>query len=221
MTGRLSFEKSHPEQTILLIGPGWARSSISGEPGKTCDNEILSGGRHDAGRLGLHHVTAIASDPQATSTSIPASGPRLVKRTVNFDAPDTYHFYYGEVQEARQPLTFFPFADAAAGRAGTGMAETTAFAVPATAFDTWISRLAGEGCDFDGPATRFGITLGLRDPDGLRIELVGEPGLEGAAPARRAGPGHGRDAIRCLHSVALCVEAPERTARLLTDDIRL
>ena len=100
------------------------------------------------------------------------------------------------------------------------MVETTAFAVPAADFGTWISRLAGEGRDFDGPTTRFGTqTLGLRDPDGLRIELVGEPGLDGAAP-RSGGSGHpvtAEHAISCLHSVALCVEAPERTARLLTD----
>lgn len=174
------------------------------------------------GVSGLHHVTAIASDPQRNlDFYIRVLGLRLVKRTVNFDAPDTYHFYYGD--NAGSPgslLTFFPFADAAAGRAGTGMVETTAFAVPAAAFDSWISRLAGEGRDFDGPTARFGTqTLGLRDPDGLRIELVGEPGLDDAAP-RSGGSGHpvtAEHAISCLHSVALCVEAPERTARLLTD----
>ena len=100
------------------------------------------------------------------------------------------------------------------------MVETTAFAVPAAAFETWISRLAGEGRDFHGPTTRFGTqTLGLTDPDGLRIELVGEPGLDGAAPrsGRSGHPVTAEHAICCLHSVALCVEAPERTARLLTE----
>jgi glyoxalase family protein len=82
-----------------------------------------------------------------------------------------------------------------------------------------MSRFAEEGRDFDGPVTRFGAqVLGLRDPDGLEIELVGEPGLDGSAPdigqhETRAATLH---AIRCLHSVALCVEAVERTARLLT-----
>lgn len=161
---------------------------------------------------GLHHVTAIAIAAQANLDFYTrVLGLRLVKRTVNFDAPDTYHFYYGDA--AGSPgslLTFFPFEDAAAGRIGTGMAVTTAFAIAETAFERWMSRLAEDGRDFEGPVTRFGAqTLGLRDPDGLRIELVGEPGLDGAAP--------GEDAIRGLHSVALCVEAAELSARLLTE----
>jgi glyoxalase family protein len=171
---------------------------------------------------GLHHVTAIASGAQANLDFYTrVLGLRLVKRTVNFDAHDTYHFYYGDV--AGSPgslLTFFPFADAAAGRAGTGMAETTAFAVPETAFEPWMSRLADEGREFDGPITRFGArVLGLRDPDGLQIELVAEPGLDGSGPGAggSVGPVGAEHAIRRLHSVALCVEAPERTARLLTE----
>ena len=174
------------------------------------------------GVSGLHHVTAIASDPQRNLDFYTrVLGLRLVKRTVNFDAPDTYHFYYGD--SAGRPgslLTFFPFLDAAAGRAGSGMVETTAFAIPEAAFEPWISRLAREGRDFDGPATRFGeSTLGLRDPDGLRIELVAETGLDGSAPedGRSDDEIPAEHAIRCLHSVALCVEAPDRTARLLTE----
>jgi glyoxalase family protein len=170
---------------------------------------------------GLHHVTVIASGAQANLDFYTrVLGLRLVKRTVNFDAPDTYHFYYGD--EAGSPgslLTFFPFADAAPGRAGTGMAQTTAFAVPETAFDAWMTRLAADGRDFDGPMVRFGAqTLGLRDPDGLHIELVAEPGLDAAPRGSRAdGPVPAEHAIRRLHSVALCVEVPERTARLLTE----
>src|SRR5947209_10466243 len=120
------------------------------------------------GIRGLHHVTAIASGAQANLDFYTGIlGLRLVKRTVNFDAPDTYHLYYGDV--AGTPgslLTFFPFADAAPGRAGTGMVETIAFAIPEAAFEAWMSRLAGEGRDFDGPATRFcAQMLSLRDPD--------------------------------------------------------
>jgi glyoxalase family protein len=179
--------------------------------------------RHD-GILGLHHVTAIAGGAQANLDFYTGVlGLQLVKRTVNFDAPDTYHFYYGDA--AGSPgslLTFFPFADAAAGRAGSGMARATAFAIPEASFEAWMSRLAEDGRDFDGPATRFGErVLGLRDPDGLRIELVAEAGLDGAAPGngRPDGPVPAERAIRRLHSVALCVEAPERTARLLTETL--
>ncbi len=176
---------------------------------------------NSVGIRGLHHVTAIASGAQVNLDFYTrVMGLRLVKRTVNFDAPDTYHFYYGDA--AGSPgslLTFFPFEDAAPGRVGTGMAETTAFAIPEAAFEPWMSRFAEAGRDFDGPVTRFGArTLGLRDPDGLRIELVAEPGLDGAAPGGGGPDGlvSAEHAIRRLYSVALCVEAPERTARLLT-----
>ena len=150
---------------------------------------------------GLHHVTAIASGAQANLDFYTrVMGLRLVKRTVNFDASDTYHFYYGD--GAGSPgslLTFFPFADAAPGRAGTGMAETTAFAIPEAAFEPWISWLAAERRDFDGPMTRFGAqALGPRDPDGLRIELVAEPGVAGSTPAA----GQDETGPATLHSIA-------------------
>jgi glyoxalase family protein len=170
---------------------------------------------------GLHHVTAVAGGAQANlDFYTQVLGLRLVKRTVNFDAPDTYHFYYGDhIGRPGSLLTFFPFEGAAAGRVGTGMVETTTFAVPETAFEPWMSRLAEEGHDFDGPVTRFGVrTLGLRDPDGLRIELVADPGLDGTVIGSGEATGlvFAEYAVRHLYSVALCVEAPERTARLLT-----
>jgi len=167
---------------------------------------------------GLHHVTAIASGAQTNVDFYTrVLDLRLVKRTVNFDAPDTYHFYYGDsVGSPGSLLTFFPFEYAAAGRIGTGMAETTAFAIPEAALEVWMSRLAEEGLDFEGPLARFGVqTLGFRDPDGLRIDLVAEPGLHTDSDNNRILPAH--QAIRRLHSIALCVEAPERTARLLTE----
>jgi glyoxalase family protein len=173
---------------------------------------------HD-GMRGLHHVTAIASGAQANlDFYTDVLGLRLVKRTVNFDAPDTYHFYFGDA--AGNPgslLTFFPFENAAPGRSGPGMAETTAFAIPEAAFEPWMVRLAEAGRDFDGPTTRFGERmLGLRDPDGLRIELVAEAGLNSGG-GWAGGPVPVAQAIHHLHSVTLCVEAPERTARLLTE----
>jgi len=124
---------------------------------------------------GLHHVTAIASGAQANVDFYTrVLGLRLVKRTVNFDAPDTYHFYYGD--SAGSPgslLTFFPFEYAATGSIGAGMADTTAFAIPEAALDAWMFRLTEEGLDFEGPLTRFGAqTLGFRDPDGLKIDLA-------------------------------------------------
>jgi glyoxalase family protein len=167
---------------------------------------------------GIHHVTAIAGDPQANLDFYTGFlGLRLVKQTVNFDDPGTYHFYFGNgAGDAGSILTFFPFLHAAPGRAGTGMAAATAFAVPQDSLDYWIERLAAAAHDFDGPENRFGQqVVTLRDPDGLRLELVGED--SGSAPGWDGGPAPAEHAIRHIHGVALCVEASERTRRLLTE----
>jgi catechol 2,3-dioxygenase-like lactoylglutathione lyase family enzyme len=170
--------------------------------------------------LGIHHITAIASGAQANFDFYTRTlGLRLVKRTVNFDAPDTYHFYYGEqLGHPGTLLTFFPFELVAAGRIGTGMADTTSFAIPEDALEPWMLRLAELGHD-NGPIVRFNEhILGLRDPDGLKIELVAETGLKPHSSDEKFDrPIPADQTIRRLHSVSLCVEAPERTARLLTE----
>ncbi len=148
---------------------------------------------------GLHHVTAIAGAAQANVDFFTGPlGRRLVKKTVNFDAPDTYHLYYGDA--AGSPgtiLTFFPFADAGPGRAGPGMASAYAYAAPPADFARFAALPGAEG-----PVDRFGArVLTLRDPDGAPVEIVE------AAAARDA---HG------FHSVTLWERDPEATARLLT-----
>src|SRR6476620_964278 len=172
--------------------------------------------------LGIHHITAIASGAHANFDFFTRTlGLRLVKRTVNFDAPDTYHFYYGDqLGHPGTLLTFFPFELAAAGRIGTGMAETTSFAIPEDALEPWMLRLAELGHETEGPLVRFDEhVLGLRDPDGLKIELVAETGLKAHVSEKEMfdGPTPADQTIRRLHAVSLCVEAPERTARLLTE----
>jgi glyoxalase family protein len=167
---------------------------------------------------GIHHVTAIAGDPQANLDFYTGLlGLRLVKRTVNFDDPGTYHLYFGNgAGDPGSILTFFPFLGAASGRPGTGMAVATAFAVPEASLDYWMGRLAAAAHDFDGPEVRFGEqVVTLCDPDGLRLELVGAAGA--GAPGWAGGPAPAEHAIRHLHGVALCVEAAERTKRLLTE----
>jgi glyoxalase family protein len=144
-----------------------------------------------------------------------------VKRTVNFDAPDTYHFYYGDT--AGHPgtlITFFPFEHAAPGRIGPGMADATTFAIPKDALEPWMLRFAELGYETNGPITRFAENiLGVFDPDGLKIELVAEadqkPHSSSTEEFQNRIPAE--HAIRRLHSISLCVEAPERTARLLTE----
>jgi glyoxalase family protein len=168
---------------------------------------------------GLHHVTAIASDPQANADFYASLlGLRLVKRTVNFDDPTTYHLYYGDdVGTPGTILTFFPWPGAPPGMRGAGQATATAFAVPHGSLEWWMERLAGGTIEFGPIEERFGERLlALRDPDDLAIELV-----EVAGDANRwwwrDGPIPAAYAIRGFHGVTLTLEGYERTAALLTD----
>jgi glyoxalase family protein len=125
--------------------------------------------------VGLHHVTAIASDPQTNLdfyTEI--LGLRFVKRTVNFDDPGTYHFYFGD--DAGSPgtiLTFFPWPRASRGSAGAGEVTHTAFSVPAGSLDYWEKRLVSKGVLVERTGKRFDEeVLTLADADGMKLELV-------------------------------------------------
>src|SRR5687767_476601 len=99
--------------------------------------------------LGIHHVTAVASDPQRNvDFYLRTLGLRLVKQTINFDAPDTYHLYYGD--EAGSPgtiLTFFPWPGVPRGRQGTGQATLTSFSVPEGSLGWWKQRLEADGVE--------------------------------------------------------------------------
>ncbi|MFN0113677.1 MAG: ring-cleaving dioxygenase [Paracoccaceae bacterium] len=157
---------------------------------------------------GIHHVTAISGPPQDNvSFYTEVLDQRLVKRTVNFDAPDTWHLYYGDrTGSPGTIMTFFPFIDAGPGRPGPGMASAHAYAVPKGGFDAWIERVALEGREFGGPEERFGERLiSLRDPDGAVVELI---------ETDRPGSGAALDGF---HSVTLWEADPQRTARVLTD----
>jgi glyoxalase family protein len=97
--------------------------------------------------LGIHHVTAIASDPQRNLDFYAGLlGLRLVKRTVNFDDPQTYHLYYGdEVGTPGSILTFFPWPGARRGRQGIGQVAVTSFSVLPSALGFWVERLLRHG----------------------------------------------------------------------------
>src|SRR4026208_1675643 len=105
---------------------------------------------------GLHHVTAIASSPQRKVDFYTRSpGLRLVKQTVNFDAPDTYHLYYGDEKGSPSSLlTFFPWPDVPQGRQGAGRTTPTAFSVPGSAIGWWQERFKKLCVDFDPPRSR-------------------------------------------------------------------
>ena len=138
------------------------------------------------GMPGIHHVIAICGDPQRNVDFyvglLGLLGLRLVKRTVNFDDPGTYHLYYGDgLGSPGTIMTFFawilPPMVTAHGRRGTGQITAVPFRTPASSLDFWIDRLAAQGVDFDGPEQRFDErVLALRDPDGLPLELVARTG---------------------------------------------
>ena len=125
---------------------------------------------------GLHHVTAIASEPQRNlDFYTQLLRLRFVKRTVNFDDPGTYHFYFGN--DAGSPgriLTLFPWPGAASGQAGAGEVTKTAFSVPLSSLTYWHQRLSGHGISVGRAEKRFEEELlSFADPDGMRIEIVG------------------------------------------------
>lgn len=169
--------------------------------------------------LGIHHITAIAGDPQ-TNLDFYAGllGLRLVKLTVNFDDPTTYHLYYGDGSgHPGTILTFFPWPGAPKGRRGAGQVTETAFAIPENAVDFWVARLTARAVAFEGPFDRFGEkVLGFSDPDGMRVELIATATTD-IGRAYEAGPIPLQFAIRGFHSATLSEADRGPTSTLLTD----
>lgn len=168
---------------------------------------------------GIHHVTAIARDPQQNvDFYTKVLGLRLVKQTVNFDAPHIWHLYYGDEQGSPSSiLTFFPWPGVSKGRDGAGMTSATALSVPAESLGFWQQHLAG--LDVETELTKDSAdhdVLELRDHDGMRLQLVGttddsRSGWDGVGniPAEHA--------IRGLHSVELSEAVIDPTAFMLQE----
>ncbi|MCB1495039.1 MAG: ring-cleaving dioxygenase [Bauldia sp.] len=168
---------------------------------------------------GIHHVTAIAGRASRNLDFYTrVLGLRLVKKTVNFDDPLTWHLYFGD--EAGNPgtiLTFFPWEHAAPGRRGVGETSETAFRVPAVSIGHWLHRFIEHGVSHDAPAKRFGEpVLRFTDPDGTSLALVGVAGAEAEA-ARTGGGIPAEHAIRGFHGVTLMLGEAAPTAAILTD----
>jgi predicted esterase/catechol 2,3-dioxygenase-like lactoylglutathione lyase family enzyme len=173
--------------------------------------------------LGIHHVTAICGDPQRNLDFYSGLlGLRFVKRTVNFDDPQTYHFYYGD--ESGRPgsiLTFFPWPGARRGRVGPGQVAVTSFATVPQAIGFWVERLIHHGIKFQGPSRRIAEgsapeqVLAFQDHDGLLLEIVGSTAAESRAGWAGA-PGIGSEhAIRGFHGVTIWVENGDPTVEVL------
>jgi glyoxalase family protein len=162
---------------------------------------------------GLHHVSAVVGPPQPNvDFYVGALGLRLVKRTVNFDDPGTYHLYYGDATgRPGTAMTTFPWPNAVPGRAGAGMTSATAFSVPAGSLDVWMGSFADRALDFDAPTERFGeAVLAFADPDGLPLEIIAHDAATDVPPSSA-------HAIRGFHSVTLALADPTQTARVFTD----
>lgn len=163
---------------------------------------------------GLHHVTAFAGDAQTNLDFYTrVMGLRLIKRTVNFDDPGTYHFYFGDANGTPGTiLTFFPWPAAPPGVAGAGQAAGVSFAVPKSSLEAWTDRLRKAGIPVTGPRTRFGEEfIAFHDPHGLPVELFA------SAPESANAPDD--PSIVRLHSATLCEADPQRTFAALEDTL--
>jgi glyoxalase family protein len=132
---------------------------------------------------GIHHITAIASDPQGNLDFYTGVlGLRFVKRTVNFDDPSTYHLYFGDrTGRPGTAITFFPWPDARRGSPGVGQVTATSFAISRDAIDYWKSRFKQHHVFCEQTSTRLGDeVLRLADPDGLLVELITSAQLDDA-----------------------------------------
>lgn len=169
--------------------------------------------------LGLHHITAIAGSARRNHDFYTkVLGLRLVKKTVNFDDPGTYHFYYGD--ETGMPgtiLTFFPWEDIGRGYAGTGMATGIGYSVPENSFEFWAERFKKFNVKYENPGERFGERyLPFQDPDGLNLELVAPAGGDDRKPWETSEVS-AQVATKGFHAVTLTVKSIAPTAAILTD----
>jgi len=169
--------------------------------------------------LGLHHITAIAGQAQRNYNFYTKTlGLRLVKKTVNFDDPGTYHFYYGdEVGSPGSILTFFPWEGVQKGRTGTGMATEIGYSVPAASLEFWNHRFNELKVNHQTVRERFGEQfLSFEDPDGLLLNLIVSSAEDKRKPWTTAQV-NADVATKGFHSIVLTVKKMEPTAKILTE----
>ncbi len=168
---------------------------------------------------GIHHITAIATDPQRNLDFYSGIlGLRLVKRTVNFDDPNTYHFYFGDrIGRPGTIMTFFPWPHARRGRIGTGQVAATSYAVAPGATEYWMGRLNEHKVAVEKSGHRFGQPfIQFRDPDGLALELIesdaaghNDRWTESSIPAEQV--------LQQFHSPSLASDDRDATTQVLTN----
>ncbi|QHT71629.1 ring-cleaving dioxygenase [Rhodocytophaga rosea] len=169
--------------------------------------------------LGLHHITAIAGNAKRNfDFYTKVLGLRFIKKTVNFDDPHTYHFYFGDEKgSAGTILTFFPWEGITPGRRGTRMATEIGYSVPENSFDFWVKRFEANNVTYNKPSEKFGEPyLTFLDPDGLKLELIASKTGDKRMPWETAEV-KGEVATRGFHNVTLTLQNMKATADILTD----
>lgn len=168
---------------------------------------------------GIHHITAIAGNAQRNyDFYTKVLGLRLVKKTVNFDDPGTYHFYFGN--ENGTPgtiLTFFPWQGIQQGHTGTGMATEIGYAVPEGSLDFWTDRFSQFKVQHGTTAERLGeLYLPFQDPDGLKLNLI-IPKKADNRQAWETAEVKASNATKGFHSITLTLKNIKGTADILTE----
>ena len=168
---------------------------------------------------GIHHITAIAGNAQRNyDFYTKVLGLRMVKKTVNFDDPGTYHFYFGN--ENGTPgtiLTFFPWQGIQQGRPGTGMATEIGYSVPEGSLEFWKDRFTQFNVQHGITAERLGeLYLPFQDPDGLQLNLI-VPKKNDNRQAWETAEVKAQNATKGFHSITLTLKSIKGTADILTE----
>lgn len=168
--------------------------------------------------LGLHHVTAISnSAKQNHHFYTDVLGLRMVKKTVNFDDPGTYHFYFGDEQGTPGTIiTFFPWEGIGKGRNGAGMVTHTGYSVPKGSFSFWKERLEKQGISTTENEIFGEKVLSFNDPDGMQLQLI-IPNKEDSRSPWTTNDISSEVAIRGFHNVTLTLRSADATSKVLTD----
>lgn len=168
---------------------------------------------------GIHHITAIAGNAKKNfDFYTQVLGQRLVKKTVNFDDPETYHLYYGDKQGTPGTiLTFFPWENITTGRRGTRQATEIGYSVPEGSLDFWIKRFDQYNAIYNKVSEKFGQPyLTVLDPDGLKLELTVSNSADTRSPWE-TNEIKAEHATRGFFNVTITTNKMQPTADLLTN----
>jgi len=169
--------------------------------------------------LGIHHITAIAGEAKRNFDFYTrVLGLRLVKKTVNFDDPYTYHFYYGDkVGTPGSILTFFPWEGIQQGRRGTRQVSEIGYSVPENSLDFWLKRFEANNITYNKVSEKFGEQyLTFLDPDGLKFELI-VPKTEDKRTPWETSEVSAENATRGFHNITITTNKLQPTADVLTN----